>query len=43
MQTLWQINNINKETFPFTTIETMEDFYLGTWYIRVPLGAAKRF
>ena len=29
--------------FPFTTSETMGDYYLQTWYLRVASGVAKRF
>ena len=28
---------------PFTTNETMWDYYLSTWYIRVASGVAKHF
>ena len=28
--------------FPFTTSETMDDYYLSTWYIRVPSRVAER-
>ena len=28
--------------FPFTTSETMGDYYLSTWYIRVASRAAER-
>ena len=29
--------------FPFTTSETMRDYYLRTWYIRVTSRAAQQF
>ena len=28
--------------FPFTTSETMRDYYFETWYIRVASGVAER-
>ena len=28
--------------FPFTTSETMDDYYLETWYIRGASGVSKR-
>ena len=28
--------------FPFTTSETMRDYYLQTWYVRVTSGVAER-
>ena len=29
-------------SFPFTTIETMRDYYLQTWYIRVASRVSER-
>ena len=31
------------QNVPFTTSETMRDYYLQTWYIRVASRGAKRF